>query len=296
MTYVIGVDGGGTRTRAVLVDRDGTEIGRGEGAGAVATAHDPMAATMAVVGAIRAAVEAAAVSLPGAVLWAGLAGTGSEPARRAVTLALTREGVAREVAVGSDAEAAFNDAFRGAGVMLIAGTGSVGWCRSPEGEVRRVGGWGLHLGDEGSGYAIGRAGLSLVAQAHDGRAAPTSLTAALLSRCGVSSPNELIAWAGRAVKSDFAALAPLVIEAADGGDEGAARIATQAVDALEAHLLALDLAPGTEVALWGGLLAGSGPLRGRMLERLAARGWSPLDGEIDPPMGAARLALALAAD
>lgn len=292
--YVIGVDGGGTRTRAVLVDLDGQELGRGEGPGAVATAHDPDAASRAVVGAIEAAAEAAGLSLPGAVLWAGLAGAGAEPARRAVTAALSLAAPAREVAVGSDAEAAFMDAFPGGGVMLIAGTGSVAWSRSEGGEVRKVGGWGMDLGDEGSGYAIGRAGLSLVARAHDGRAEATTLSASLMARCEVSSAGELIAWAGRAVKSDYAALAPLVIEAADNGDPGAQAIADAAADALEDHLVALDLPGGTEIALWGGLLAGSGPLRSRMLDRLGAHGWESLDREIDPPLGAARLALALA--
>jgi N-acetylglucosamine kinase-like BadF-type ATPase len=99
VTYVIGVDGGGTRTRAVLVDLEGQEIGRGEAPGAVATAHEPEAASAAVLAAIDSAVETSEVSLPAAVLWAGLAGAGSDTARRAVTDALTLAGPAREIAV-----------------------------------------------------------------------------------------------------------------------------------------------------------------------------------------------------
>lgn len=293
MTYVIGVDGGGTRTRAVLVDEAGVEIGRGEAPGAVATAHEPEAACAAVLAAIDSAVEGAGVSLPGAVLWAGLAGAGSESARRGVTAALSMVGPAREIAVGTDVEAAFNHAFEGAGVMLIAGTGSVGWSRSATGEVRKVGGWGQHLGDEGSGYAIGRAGLTLVTRACDGRAPPTSLTESMLAGCAVAEVDDLIAWAGRARKSDFASLAPLVFEAADSGDPGAVAIAEQAADSLEAHLVALEVEEGAHVALWGGLLAEAGPLRGRVADRLADHGWLLAAGDIDPPMGAARLALGL---
>ena len=87
---------------------------------------------------------------------------------------------------------------------------------------------------------------------------------------------------------------PLVLAAADAGDPGAETIARAAVDALEAHLVALDLPSGQEVALWGGLIAGEGPLRGRMLERLDAHGWTAVERSIDPPMGAARVALELA--
>lgn len=294
MTYVIGVDGGGTRTRAALVDFDGREIGRGEGPGAVATVHDPDAAASAVLGAIRIAIADAGVVLPATALWAGLAGAGSEPARTAVLAALTLAGPAKEIVIGSDAEAAFNDAFDGEGVMLIAGTGSVGWYRSPAGDIRRVGGWGKDVGDEGSGFAIGRAALALVARAFDGRAEATTLSEPLLARCGAKSVHDLIDWAGGALKSEVASLAPLVLEGADAGDPGCLEIAEAAVDALEEHLLALDLDAGQEIALWGGLIAGNGPLRPRLVERIEARGWTPVDRPIDPPIGAARLALEMA--
>jgi len=177
VSYFIGVDGGGTKTRAVLVDREGHELGRAAVDGAVATAHDPSAAARAVARAVRDAAEAAGVELPGAVLWAGLAGAGPRAARDGVTKALVRLRLASEVHVGTDVEAAFHDAFpEGPGILLIAGTGSIAWLRSADDVTRRVGGWGQHIGDEGSGFALGIAGLRLVTHAADGRAGETRLS------------------------------------------------------------------------------------------------------------------------
>ena len=82
-----------------------------------------------------------------------LAGAGRDAARDAVTAALSHAGLAESIEVGTDVEAAFHDAFgEGPGVMLIAGTGSIAWARDEGGVMHRVGGWGQHVGDEGSGY------------------------------------------------------------------------------------------------------------------------------------------------
>ena len=78
------MDGGGTHARAVIADDSGHEIGRGEAPGAVVTLLDPGAAASAVTAAVRAAGERASVSLPGAFLWAGLAGAGHERSRARV--------------------------------------------------------------------------------------------------------------------------------------------------------------------------------------------------------------------
>jgi len=298
MTFVIGVDGGGTRARAVVVDRDGNEVGRAQVRGAVVTAGEPEEAARAVEAAVEAAVEHAGVHLPAAILWAGLAGAGNERARRALEGALPPS-LSRRTVVGTDAEAAFHDAFgSGPGVLLIAGTGSVVWARGEDGTIRRVGGWGRHLGDEGSGYALGSEGLRGIAHAEDGRGPATALRGGALEALGVEAVVDLIHWADTATKAQVASLAPLVVDAADAGDAVAERIVTAAVHALVVHVTAAfaavgpDSGPPPELVLWGGLIAEGGPLRARLLDELAATGRTVSDRSLDPPLGAARLALA----
>ena len=297
MTFVIGVDGGGTHARAVIADGSGLEIGRGEAPGAVVTLLDPGAAATAVTAAVRAASERAGVSLPGAFLWAGLAGAGHERSRAAVEGALARAGLARSVRVGTDAEAAFHAAFAGRpGLMLIAGTGSVAWARGPAGRAR-VGGWGQQLGDEGSGYAIGLAAMRAAVRTEDGRSPPSCLLPFVLGELGLDDPTELIPWAAAASKAEYAALVPLVAQAAELGDAAARSILDQAVAELEAHIIAIldrsgPWASRPGLLLYGGLVAPGGTLRQPLLRRLQALPVEVRPGEVDAAAGAAMLALA----
>jgi len=299
MTLVVGVDGGGTRTRAVVIDGDGCERGRAEGPGSVATADAPEAAAAAVAGAVRAAIAQAGGTLPVAALWAGLAGGGQAPARDAVAAELRRERLARRVQVGTDAEAAFHDAFgTGPGMLLIAGTGSIAWGRGPDGGTHRVGGWGKHVGDEGSGYWIGVSALRAVLRAEDGRGAPTALTGPVLAHCGATSADGLVTWIETASKAAVAGLVPVVTARAAAGDAASSTILDQAVAALDEHVGALLERMGTSggpvpLLLWGGLLGDAGPLREAVVAAMASRPVTLVEGRVDPPAGAARLALAL---
>jgi glucosamine kinase len=247
---------------------------------------------------VRAAAERAGVTLPGAFLWAGLAGAGHERSRAAVEGALSRAGLARSVRVGTDADAAFHAAFEGQpGLMLIAGTGSVAWARGPAGRAR-VGGWGQQLGDEGSGYAVGLAAMRAAVRAQDGRDAPTRLLPYVLSELGLDDPTELIPWAAAASKAEYAALVPLVARAAEEGDETARAILDQAVAELEAHARAIVARSGPwasarpRLLLYGGLVAPGGTLRAALLERLETHPVEVLPGECDAAAGAAMLAVA----
>ena len=297
MSFVIGVDGGGTSTRAVLLDSSGVELGRAQVQGGVVAPGAADTAVQAVDDAVRQAASEAGLELPGAVLWAGLAGAGREDARGLVERALTDSGLARSVHVGTDAEAAFYDAFgESPGVLLIGGTGSIVWARGDGGEMLRVGGWGRDVGDEGSGYAIGLAALRRVLRADDGREPPTRLTEPVLERCGVSDPTKLVTWFAGATKGEVAAIAPLVADAAARLDTGATSIIEGAVQDLEQHVAAAikrtePWSGRAPLVLWGGLLAAGGPLRTPMLQALESLPVEVRDVELDPPSGAARLAL-----
>lgn len=297
--FVVGVDGGATRTRAVVLDGEGRELARAEGRNAIA--HDPEAAAEAVAEVCGRAAEAAGVGLPAEGLWAGLTGAGREEARAAAESAILATGVARTVRVGTDITAAFHDAFgEGPGILLVAGTGSIAAGRAEDGRQARVGGWGHHLGDEGSAYALGAAALRESAWQADSRASRTGLPDAVLASLGLARVEELIPWAAAAAKRDVAALAPVVGRAVADGDEAALRIVEEAVGDLVLHVVALaeKLGPwrGTPpVAVTGGLLYPGRPLRAPLEAALAQRGLTLIaDRQPDPVMGAARLALALA--
>jgi len=300
VTSFAGVDGGGTHTRAVIVDGEGRELARGEAGGAVVRAEAPARSARAVAEAVRAAAERADIHLPVDVLWAGLAGAGTREARVAVAEELQPLGVAERVLVGTDVEAAFHDAFgEGPGVLLIAGTGSIAWARGASGETVRVGGWGERLGDEGSGFAIGTAALRAVARAADGRGPETLLVDAVLEGLTLDRVDALIPWAAKASKGDVAGLVPLVARAAAEGDAVAAGLLGEAVPALCDHLRAVLERAGPwpqppELVLWGGLLAPGGVLHQVMVEAVGAFPARLRCCDIDPALGAARLARASA--
>ncbi len=298
-SFFIGVDGGGTRSRAVLIGDDGKEEGRVLGPSAVASASDPEAGAQAVANICAAACRAVGRTLPADGVFAGLSGAGRERARSAVELVLGRMGVGTKIAVGTDVRAAFHDAFEdGPGVLLIAGTGSIAWGRAEDGQEGRVGGWGHHIGDEGSGYAMGKEALRRVARHADGRAPETNLQRRILERLGLERVDELVHWTQEATRGEIADLTPLVVETAEAGDEVAGEILVQAVEELEGHILTVleNLGPWHEppaVVLAGGLLQPGGPLRAPLEALLVRHHIQPLDKEVDPALGAAHLAMAL---
>lgn len=306
MTFVVGVDGGGTKARAVVLDADGRELARAEGPGAVVTVESPEAAVDAVRHAIVAAVAEARASgtrvpeTPAARLWAGLAGAGRPEARRLAEERLAASGLADVVEVGTDAEAAFHDAFDGGpGILLIAGTGSIALGRTAEGDWLRVGGWGHRVGDEGSGWAVGAAALRAVLHAADGRGPATALRDRVLDHCRVAEPEGLVEWAETATKADVARLVPLLAACAEEGDEAATAIVADAVASLTRHVAAMLARPKagwTEpvpCVLWGGLVAdANGPLSKPVRAALARYPVDLLERPLDPPAGAARMALA----
>lgn len=296
----IGVDGGGTTVRAVVVDEAGLELGRARGPGAVLLQSDPEGAIEATASVVRDALRAAGISGPADVLWAGLAGAGRAAGRDTARLELRRKGLANRVVVGTDVEAAFADAFRGGpGILTIAGTGSIVRGRDADGEMHRVGGWGATLGDEGGGYWVGIQALRLLLRMHDGRATTSQpLVDALCDALSLETPDAAISWIETADKAAVAALVPVVRRTAEAGDGAAGALldaaATVLVEQIAAILRCSDAWPSpTPLALWGGLVAETdGALHPRLVARLP-EGLELTTRPIDPPMGAARRALSL---
>lgn len=298
----IGVDGGGTRSRAVVGDGAGRELGAADGGPGLIDPRDPDGAVQAMSALVRAAAADAGVELPARGLWAGLAGSGNEVARAAVEAGFRNGDLADVVVVGSDGEAAHAAAFgEGAGMLLVLGTGSVVRAVDRRGRVVTVGGWGALLGDEGSGYGIGLDGLRAVVRSEDGREPPTELGAALVSATGVAEVTELPAWAARAAKREIAVLAVEVARVARSGDTVAARVIHRALGEVRAHLEAvLEGTRGWEgsppIALVGGLIREGGPLREAVVEMGTELGFDVRLDDVLPERGALTLAIGLSAD
>lgn len=302
-TIVIGVDGGGTKTRALLADEHGTQLAEAVGAGSAVKPDMVAASAKAIADVVRSALEAAgrADARP-RVLCAGVAGVGREPERHELLEALIARQLADEVLVLPDYAVALEDAFaEGPGVLLIAGTGSMAFGRGPTGSTARCGGWGPVFGDEGGGAWIGRRALSVVAAAADWREPETGLTGAVLTATEVSQPADLIRWAASASPGQLATLAPIVIGVADGGDMRANSIVSMAVEELALHVRALarqlfgDERASVPVALAGGLLKRGSSFRKRLEHRLRAAvpGGQIHAKEIDAARGAVSGALRL---
>jgi glucosamine kinase len=298
---VIGIDGGGSKTHAIVADESGTTLGEGFAGGSALRPGDEESSADIIVLAAREALEKAGMSDATArVLCVGVAGAGRDEPREALTKALVAQDIATEIVVQTDYGIALDDAFGdGAGVLLIAGTGSVAFGRSPAGSTARCGGWGPVIGDEGSGAWIGRRALSIVSAASDGREAQTALTGAILTAAEVNEVAELIPWAAKASRDEIAGLARIVFNVADNGDLRANALVSIAVEELMLHIRALsqqlfgDERAAVPVALAGGMMKKGTTLRKRLEHRLRAAvpGAQVRSGDIVPARGAVRAAL-----
>lgn len=247
--FLLGVDGGGSGTRALAQRRDGTVVGRGE-AGPSALGQGIGPAWAAIQRALRSAFESAGVPAPAwsrCALGAGLSGV-HNPSWRDEFLA-TQPGFAR-ITVDTDGYAMLLGAHGGQpGAMIAVGTGSVGEALRRDGRRVGVSGWGFPVGDESSGAWLGLRAMRLAQCAMDGRAQTGTLARAVWQHCG-QDRDALQAWCGRAGQFAYAQLAPLVFEAA-ATDEAAEQLLQQAAADLHTMALALDPAGDLPLAVCG---------------------------------------------
>lgn len=299
MGYVVGVDGGGTRTTLVIADRAGRELTRREGPPGLVDPRNPLASAQMIAALARSSIAEAGLTLPAAALCAGLAGVGHAAEHDAVQQALEAAAVARRVLLVSDGEIALEGALGSEpGILLIAGTGSIAYGRGEDGRVLRCGGWGMVLGDEGSGYWAGRSALRAALCSLDGRGPVTRLLDALVSETGAGEPDGLPPWAGRAGKAEIARLTTTVISIAESGDDVAMRILRDAAADLGAHAFALR----ERLAPWSGpsrIVLHGGVTRHELFARLVgnaigsrADDFHLQNGKSDAVTGAVRLATA----
>lgn len=301
----VGVDGGGTRTRAVVAGRDLVPRGRGA-SGPANAASNPVPR---VVEAVREAVDdalAAAGVVPSSVacVSCGLAGVESTAAGARVRAALESIYDEGRVLVTTDARIALAGATEGPpgtpGIVLIAGTGAIAFGVNAAGDEARAGGWGPIIGDEGSGYDIGRRGLQAVVRSLDGRGPRTLMADAVLASEGTRSGLELVQKINRGGESprDVAAYFPIVLEAARRGDALALAILDAAGEELGLAAVTvvrkLDLARESfRVAATGGVFTAGEIVLAPIRRRLGAEAPKATLGPPAhaPEIGAIRLAL-----
>ncbi|MFG6433876.1 BadF/BadG/BcrA/BcrD ATPase family protein [Roseateles sp. LYH14W] len=241
----VGVDGGGTSTRAVVADATGQVLGRGE-AGASALNQGVEQAWRHIAQAIeRAAIPG--LQLQDCALGLGLSGTGVPAQLQAFVTA--DPGVAR-FALVTDGFAGLLGAHGGRpGGLLISGTGSVAEALLEDGSHRMTGGWGWQIGDEGSGAWLGQQAMKIAQAAYDRRAARGALADSVYAVAGASR-EDLLAFCAQAGQGGYASLARLVFEA-EATDPAAAALLDAAARALDA--LAVALHPTLPMALAGSI-------------------------------------------
>jgi N-acetylglucosamine kinase len=231
--HVLGIDAGGTKTVCLLADSEGAIVSEGRGPGA--NLHT--AGELAVEKVLHAAMETAIGDrdITPAAICLGIAGVDREDEATAVRAIMRRIGYKSRVLVVNDALIGLVAGARDEpGIAINAGTGSIVYGRNAQFEAARAGGWGHMIGDEGSGYWIGRESLAAVMRAFDGRGPETRLAGDILSYFNVDDESRLprIVYDRELPRVSVAALGPIAQRAAEQGDAVALRILERAAEEL----------------------------------------------------------------
>ena len=232
--YIIGIDGGGTKTVGILTTATGQHLAQVQSGPAnyhVVGEAQTQAVLESVVGEL---CKNASVSRTSPIQFClGMAGLGRLTDQKVIGRICDELGVHENRILTHDAHIALIGGTESQeGVIIISGTGAIVYGINADGREARASGWGYLLGDEGSGYDIAIRGLRAVARAADGRDDPTELTNRILSRLELNAPNELIRWVHAASRDTIAHLAEVVFDTARTTDTVAEQIIDDAAGEL----------------------------------------------------------------
>ena len=298
--YVIGMDGGGTKTDVLIMDLDDTVTDRFSGG------------TINYNGESRAKVDGnladifLAIKKKGhqeancSAICIGAAGISNPAVQEFLRESITRANFSCPVLIVGDHETAFAGALeKPYGIILIAGTGSVCYGTDREGKSYRTGGFGHLIDDPGSGYAIAKDILSGVVQAYDKRVEPTVLTELVFEYLKINTINELISYVydpGRN-KKEIAELSILIESAYDRGDRRAVQIIEKSAEDLVGLVAPVikQLGNDIDLAVTGSVLLGNKDIFREFISRMNSRypEVSVMKPRNTATYGAARLALRL---
>ena len=295
-TYVLGVDAGGSHTRALLANLTGVPVaaGRAGGANPVSRGVDgALVELRRAVGAAVGGIDPAAV----AVCVVGIAGgpTLGRPFRVALDQMAADLGLRRGCTLVSDTEIGFAAGTSADhGILVLAGTGAaVAEIRAGR-LTRHVDGYGWLLGDDGSGFWLGREAVRAALAELDGRGAATALTGRVAAALGVEpAVDPLVAAVYASPPVQLARLAPQVTAAAEGGDAVAAELLERAAGHLLRAVAVLDPRDHRQAVLTGGVLLARGVIADLVVAGLRDRFGLASAFGVNGAAGAAALALRL---
>ena len=300
--HVLGIDAGGSKTVALVTDANGAVIGEGRAGGANLQTEGELQVEKVLHEVIERAMNGRYT--PPEAVCLGMAGVDRESDGRIIRDIMRRLGFRQNTLIVNDALIALvAGAGANPGVVVISGTGSIAFGVSHRGLAARAGGWGPTLGDEGSGYWIGRRALEAVVRDVDGRGPKTALTERVLEFFSLSRPELLVSeiYHQPHGRRAIASLAPEVDRARFEGDLVAGEIMTDAADELATAagsvITRLDMrGEQFPILLAGGMLKRSEWLAAEILRRMAevAPRSEVLPLTEEPVTGAVRLATAAA--
>jgi N-acetylglucosamine kinase-like BadF-type ATPase len=301
MQYVLGFDGGGTKTECVLLDsqhqlRATTRSGPSN---PFRIGHE--AATAALSQAAQSAAREAGIELREiAALCAGLAGVGSPQSHEEMQRQIANAFPNTKIRLITDLELSLEAISQPAAIVLVAGTGSSALGRDANGHTARAGGHGPLLSDQGSAYDVGRLAVAAAVRERDRTGVDSVIGTEILRLLKFSSWTELRDRARGAADEVFPRVFPVVAQAAESGDANAQSLLRNAaqeiallVEALVDRLKLRDSA--IYIAKTGGMVSASKFFDARLdaqLKKIAAHATIGLL-PVPPAEVAARLALAL---
>jgi N-acetylglucosamine kinase-like BadF-type ATPase len=260
MRYIIGIDGGGTKTLGILVNENANLLAKAELGPSNYHVLGKLKLKELIGSLVDKLIKQSKIAPEVDAICVGLAGAGRENERNEVTKLVKELNCAKQILAEHDASIALAGALGGnPGIMIIAGTGSIAFGRNADGKTARAGGWGYLLGDEGSGFYIGQKALIAALKEWDGRGEKTKLTDIIINEYGVSNIEGIIekVYSEKLKSKGIGKIAPLVFKAAKNGDRVAKGIVEEAGRELgtlaSAVMEALGLTKNVEIALVGSI-------------------------------------------
>jgi N-acetylglucosamine kinase-like BadF-type ATPase len=298
--HVLGIDAGGTKTVALLADANGHIVGEGRAGAANLQTEGELEVEKILHTVIEQATDGRDI-VPAAVCL-GMAGVDRKDDGAIIRDVMRRLGYRSNTLIVNDALIALvAGAGASPGLVVVAGTGSIAYGVSHRGVAARAGGWGPTLGDEGSGYWIGRRALNAVMRDVDCRGPRTDLTPLVLAHFSLPRPDALVAeiYHQPQGRRAIASLGAVVERARADGDQVAIEIMTDAAD--ELALAAASVISRLEmrgdqfpILLAGGLFKSAAWLATEVRHRMAEVAPRSIVGPLteEPALGAVRLAIA----
>lgn len=281
LTYVIGIDGGGTKTEAVLADQLGNvlEVAKAGPTNINTTSEQDVEEAFSILFQLlkdKHPQEFNHVS----TVFAGISGAGGKYTQQTIKQFITKR-LSETVTTYVEPDtinALYSGTYGEAGIVQISGTGSITYGINEAGVHERVGGWGYLLGDEGSGYDIGRNGIIAALHAADGRGKETLLLNLVFNHFRVNSARHLIEkiYQAPVPKNEISPVAKLVFQAFYKNDPIAHKIILKAANDITISILTLanklfEKKSSVQVVLCGGVFYDENVLPAIIKEQIASK-------------------------